>query len=169
MKRQPTIKEYVLELRKIKSTLLKIEDSVESEVYLKRLTEIVVLLREKDSAKKMRSHIMHYYMNRISKAELLEYLGEFIQALKKEAEADGENVDEPTLDGMYSEVKEACVNILGVFGREAGNACRDIGKTLKEGTPNCVSAIQYLKDTPKRAENVLKEKLRNWLNSDKEA
>ena len=85
MKRQPTIKEYVLELRKIKSTLLKIEDSVESEVYLKRLTEIVVLLREKDSAKKMRSHIMHYYMNRISKAELLEYLGEFIQALNQPA------------------------------------------------------------------------------------
>ncbi len=169
MKKQPTIKEYVLELRNIKSRLLKTEDSVESEAYLKRLTEIVVLLREKDSAQKMRSHIMHYYMNNIGKAELLDYLGEFIKELKKEAESDGENVDEPTLAGMYSEVKDVCVNVLGVFCREAGSACRDIGKTFKEGTPNCVSTIQYLRDTPKRAENVIKEKLRNWLNSDKDA
>lgn len=169
MKMQLTIKEYVLELRKIKSRLLETEDTAECEAYLNRLTEIIVFLRDKDSAERMREHIMHYYMNRMEKAELLEHLGEFIQELKQEAEADGEMVDEPTVTGMYSEVKDACVKVFGVFRKEAGSACKNIGKTIKEGTPNCVSAIQYLKKTPKRAENTLKEKLRNWLDFDKEA
>lgn len=163
-----TIKEYVHELRKIKSRLLETEEPAKSELYLGRLTEIVVLLRDKDSAGKMRTHIMHYYMNAMDKAELLECLEEFIQDLKQEAEAEGENVDGPTVTGMCTEVKDACANVLSVIYKEAGAACEDIGRTIKEGTPNCVEAIHYLKQTPKRAESALKGKLRKWLMPDNE-
>lgn len=164
--KEQTIKEFVHELRKIKNRLMETEDLAESEAYLRRVTEIVVLLRGKDSAEQMRTHIMHYYMNCIDKAELLNHLEEFIELLKKEAEANGESVDEPTVSGICAEVKDVCANVLGVFCKEAGTAYKDIGRTIKEGTPNCVSTIQYLKEAPKRAEKALKGKLRNWLMSD---
>ena len=168
MNKPTTIKETISELRNIKCKLQASEDVHADEVYLKRLTELVVLFREKKASEKMRSYIVEYYMNRIEKDQLLKHLEMYIKELKKEAYETGENVDEPTVSGICAEVKNVCGDVLKVLCKEAGVICKDVGKTVAEDTPNCANAIKYLKGTPKRAEKALKGKLRDWLLSDED-
>ncbi len=160
------LKEVVTELRDIKKKLQLTDDPEVNEVYLKRLTELAVVMRGRKTADAMQTVLVRYYRNQVDKNVLLKTLEEFIQELKKEARENGEIVDPPTVNGMFSEVKDVCADVFGTLHTEVKAVCKDVGKTIREDAPTCASAINYVKGTPKRAEKALKNNLRKWLMSD---
>lgn len=160
--------EIIAQLKAIRSNLEVTEDFQEIEMYMRRLTEIAVVMRDMESAQNMRKYITHYYMNKLDMEGLLVRLDEFIESFQIEAQSRSESEAETTVGDVCEEVKNVCVNAWNIMRKEAGTACRDIGKTIREETPNCATAINYLKETPKRAEKAIKSGLKKWLFSDEE-
>ncbi len=160
--------EIIAQLKAIRRNLEVAEDFYDIEMYMKRLTEIAVIMRDMESAQEMRKHITRYYMNKLEMEDLLDRLDEFIEAFQIEVEERSKCESETTVGDVCEEVKNVCVNAWSIMRKEAGAACRDIRKTIREETPNCANAIGYIKDTPKRAEKAIKGGIRKWLFSDEE-
>lgn len=159
------VTEIINQLNTIRATLGVTEDFQEIEMCIRRLIEIVIAMKDLDTAKMLRSHITLYYMNKMDMEVLLESLDDFIEEVM-EISGDEENAGESTIAAVCKEVKNVCGSIWNVVQKETGAACKEIGRTLREETPNCANTINYVKETPKRAERAIKDSLRKWLFSD---